>query len=98
MSMIKASILKSSQLKKNRKSTTVISRYTAPRYTAKLAYRHKFTLYRFFLSYKAFNQTVVLLSATHFLYKQNYFIEKNESNTATKEASIMKPIPSQHAG
>ena len=46
---------------------TVIPRYTAPGYTAKPAYRHKFILYGIFLLYKAFNSPVVSPFATHFL-------------------------------
>ena len=45
----------------------------------KLAYRHKFTLYRIFLLYKAFNSPSVPPSICHTfsMYKQDYFIEKN---------------------
>ena len=48
------------------KENTVIPRYIAPGYTAKLAYRHKFTLYGIFILYKAFNSPVVPPSATDF--------------------------------
>ena len=60
--------LTASDPKQTNKQTTVIPLYTAPRYTANLAYRHILTKNGFFSLYKTSNSLVIPPSA----YRHNF--------------------------